>query len=120
MDTAITRDLDDHGIELSGGEKQLLAVSRVMTKPFGLLIFDEPSSALDPEREHRLYEIMMKETGNATVLLISHRLSAVKNADQILMVEDGQIIEAGTHQELMKRGGKYSEFYHMQADGFSE
>ena len=62
----------------------------------------------------------MKETGNATVLLISHRLSAVKNADQILMVEDGQIIEAGTHQELMKRGGKYSEFYHMQADGFSE
>ena len=120
LDTAITRELDEHGIELSGGEKQLLAVSRVMTKPFGLLIFDEPSSALDPEREHRLYEIMMKETGNATVLLISHRLSAVKNADQILMVEDGQIIEAGTHQELMKLCGKYSEFYHMQADGFSE
>lgn len=119
-DTGITRELDENGIELSGGEKQLMAVSRVLTRPFGLLIFDEPSSALDPEKEHRLYEIMMKETGDATVLLISHRLSAVKNADQILMVEDGSIIEAGTHQELMQLGGKYSEFYHLQADGFSE
>lgn len=119
-DTGVTRELDEKGIELSGGEKQLMAVSRVLTKPFGLLIFDEPSSALDPEKEHRLYEIMMKETGDATVLLISHRLSAVKNADQILMVEDGSIIEAGTHQELMQLGGKYSEFYHLQADGFSE
>lgn len=71
---ALTRELDDKGIELSGGERQLIAIARVLTKKFDLLVFDEPSSSLDPIKEHNLSKMIMQETDDATVILISHRL----------------------------------------------
>ena len=117
-DAVLTRELDDNGIELSGGERQLIAIARVLTKKFGLLIFDEPSSSLDPIRERKLSKMIMRETGDATVILISHRLSAVKGADKILFVENGRIVECGSHSELMKMNGKYCELYDVQAEGY--
>lgn len=115
---ALTRELDDNGIELSGGERQLIAIARVLTRKFGLLVFDEPSSSLDPIKEHNLSKMIMKETGDATVILISHRLSAVKSADKILFVENGKVVECGSHSELMKLNGKYYEMYNIQAEGY--
>lgn len=117
-DAVLTRELDDNGIELSGGERQLIAIARVLTKRFGLLIFDEPSSSLDPIRESKLSKMIMQETGDTTVILISHRLSAVRGADKILFVEDGRIVESGSHSELMKLNGKYYELYNVQAESY--
>lgn len=117
---ALTRELDDKGIELSGGERQLIAIARVLTRKFGLLVFDEPSSSLDPIREYTLSKMIMHETDDTTVILISHRLSSVKNADKILFVEDGRIVECGSHHDLMKRNGKYCELYNLQAEGYLE
>lgn len=114
----LTRELDDNGIELSGGERQLIAIARVLTKKFGLLIFDEPSSSLDPIRESKLSKMIMQETGDTTVVLISHRLSAVRGADKILFVEDGRVVECGSHSELMKLNGKYYELYNVQAESY--
>ena len=114
----LTRELDDNGIELSGGERQLIAIARVLTKKFGLLIFDEPSSSLDPIRESKLSKMIMQETGDTTVVLISHRLSAVRGADKILFVEEGRVVECGSHSELMKLNGKYYELYNVQAESY--
>ncbi len=118
--SALTRELDDNGIELSGGEQQLIAVARVLTKKFGLLVFDEPSSSLDPIKEHDLSKMIMEGTGDATVILISHRLSSVRSADKILFIENGKVIECGSHSELMKLNGKYCEMYNIQAEGYLE
>lgn len=117
---ALTRELDDNGIELSGGERQLIAIARVLTRKFGLLVFDEPSSSLDPIKEHSLSKMIMQETGDSTVVLISHRLSAVKSADKILFVENGKVVECGSHSELMKLNGKYYEMYNIQAEGYMD
>lgn len=117
---ALTRELDDNGIELSGGERQLIAIARVLTRKFGLLVFDEPSSSLDPIKEHNLSKMIMQETGDSTVVLISHRLSAVKSADKILFVENGKVVECGSHSELMKLNGKYYEMYNIQAEGYMD
>lgn len=116
----LTRELDDKGIELSGGERQLIAIARVLTKKFGLLVFDEPSSSLDPIKEHNLSKMIMQETDDATVILISHRLSAVKSADKILFVEEGKVVECGSHTDLMNLNGKYCELYNIQAEGYLE
>ena len=118
--SALTRELDDNGIELSGGEQQLIAVARVLTKKFGLLVFDEPSSSLDPIKEHDLSKMITEGTGDATVILISHRLSSVRSADKILFIENGKVIECGSHSELMKLNGKYCEMYNIQAEGYLE
>lgn len=120
IDAVLTRELDDKGIELSGGERQLISIARVLTKKFGLLVFDEPSSSLDPIMESNLSKMIMKETNDTTVILISHRLSAVKSADKILFIENGQVIESGSHSELMKLKGKYCELYNVQAEGYRE
>ena len=78
-------------------------------------IFDEPSSALDPIAEFELFQNIMKEATGRTMLFISHRLSSVKNCDIVFMLEKGQLIEEGTHQELLKKNGKYAQMYKKQA-----
>ena len=98
----------------------MIAVARVLTKKFGLLVFDEPSSSLDPIKEHDLSKMIMEGTGNATVILISHRLSSVRSADKILFIENGKVTECGSHSELMKLNGKYCEMYNIQAEGYLE
>ena len=115
IETSITREFDDAGVNLSGGEAQKVAIARVFAKPCSVIILDEPSSALDPISEYNLNQTMMEATKNKTVIFISHRLSSTRMADKIYMFEKGEIIERGSHQELMEYNGKYAQMFNLQA-----
>jgi ATP-binding cassette subfamily B protein len=117
-DTILTKEFDDEGAVLSGGETQKLVVARAFAKKASVKVFDEPSSALDPIAEYELYKNIMSESKNSMTFFISHRLSSVKDADIVYMLENGSIIESGTHTELMKEGGSYAEMYSMQAKNY--
>ena len=116
--THLTREFDDDGINISGGEAQKIAISRVFAKPCQLIILDEPSSALDPISEYNLNETMLQAAKNKTVIFISHRLSSTRMADRIYMLENGSVIEEGSHEELMALGGKYAEMFNLQAEKY--
>lgn len=120
LDSQLTREFDDTGIQLSGGEFQKLAIARVFVKDCEICILDEPSSALDPISESEIFENMLKACEGKTVIFISHRLSTTVLADQIYLLENGSIKESGSHRELMERNGKYAEMYHMQAKRYQE
>ena len=115
LDTPLTTEFEDNGVDLSGGEAQKIAISRVFYKESGLIILDEPSSALDPIAEYQLNHSMLEATENKTVIFISHRLSTTRLADKIFMLENGNIIEDGSHDELLKLNGKYAEMWRVQA-----
>lgn len=114
-DTSVTKEFDDAGIELSGGEAQKVAIARVFAKPTLLILLDEPSSALDPMSEYHLNQVMLEKAEDRPIIFISHRLSTTRMADRILMMENGQIIEQGSHEELMKLNGKYAQMFTLQA-----
>ena len=115
IDKNITREFDDNGMVLSGGEAQRVAIARIFAHHFHTLILDEPSSALDPIAEYNFNKTLIEASEGKTVIFISHRLSTTQIADRIVMIENGKIIETGTHQELMKKNGKYSIMFKMQA-----
>lgn len=117
LDSNMTREFREDGTMLSGGEAQKVAIARMFARTgrLSLAILDEPSSALDPLAEYKLNTNMMKNAGDATVIFISHRLSTTRDADRIYMFENGQIIEEGNHQELMKLKGKYAAMFEKQA-----
>lgn len=119
LDTALTKEFDENGTLLSGGECQKILVARAFAKPVSVAVFDEPSSALDPIAEHELLSGILHETDGKTRVLISHRLSCVKYADNVLLLEKGSIAEEGTHETLMKKEGKYAELYHVQERNYS-
>ena len=83
------------------------------------MVLDEPSSALDPIAEHTMFENMIRATEGRSVIFISHRLSSATLADRVYMMEDGKIIEEGTHAELMEKGGKYAEMFRLQAKNYT-
>lgn len=114
----VTREFDEHGIELSGGERQLIALARIFAKPFGLIILDEPSSSLDPLMEYELNKIIMRKTKNSTVIIVSHRLSTVRDADLIYLLSNGEIRESGTHDQLISLKGEYYEMFTKQAENY--
>ncbi len=120
IDTMLTREFDDEGAMLSGGELQMIAIARVFARDVQTVIMDEPSSALDPIAEYQLYESIRENCADKTVLFISHRLSSAVLADRIYLFEDGCIIEEGTHQQLMQQGGRYAEMFRKQADRYVE
>jgi ATP-binding cassette subfamily B protein len=115
LSTPLTREFEENGEDLSGGEKQKLAIARVFYKDAGLIILDEPSSALDPIAEYNLNRSLMEITKNKTVIFISHRLSTTRFADKICMMENGQIIEEGSHNSLLEMNGKYAQMWRAQA-----
>lgn len=115
-----TREFNQSGIELSGGEIQKLGLARVLSDNFGLLILDEPSSALDPFSEHEISQLIMSNINRTTTIIIAHRLSTVKDADRILLIEKGEIMESGTHEELMKLHKRYYEMYTIQAESYKQ
>lgn len=118
MDTPITREFDDKGTNLSGGEAQKVAIARVFHKSCPYIILDEPSSALDPISEYHMNQYMLEAASEKTVIFISHRLSTTRMADRIYMLEKGSIIEQGTHDELMRQNGKYAEMFNLQAERY--
>ena len=114
----LTHDLDENGVELSGGEKQKLAISRSYYKNSNFLILDEPSSALDPISEEFLLQQYKELTKGKTAILISHHLNNFYDADYILVMNNGTICEFGTHEQLIKNQGKYYELYMLQKPKF--
>lgn len=120
MNSQLTKEFASDGVLLSGGEQQKLAIARVFVKESEIYIFDEPSSALDPISEYEIFENMLKACGDKTVIFISHRLSSTVMADKIYLLENGEIVESGNHEELMKQNGKYAEMYEMQAKKYKE
>ena len=118
IESDLTTETKDDGIDLSGGESQKLAVSRVFYQDAGLMILDEPSSALDPIAEYQLNHAMLTATKDKTVIFISHRLSTTRIADRIIMLENGRIVEEGTHDELLSLNGKYAQMWHVQAGAY--
>lgn len=118
MDTVLTREFDEGGAVLSGGQYQKIVVARAFANDAPVKIFDEPSSALDPIAEYELFESILQDGRDKTMIFISHRLSSVQNADTVLMLEHGEIIECGTHKSLMKLGGAYADMYIKQAENY--
>ena len=116
-DTQLTRRFSG-GVELSGGEWQKVALARGFMRDAALVILDEPTAALDAEAEYHLFQRFRELIAGKTALIISHRFSTVRMADNILVLEDGVIIESGSHQELMTANGRYAELYSMQASWY--
>ena len=106
------------GVELSGGEWQKIALARAYMRDAQLLILDEPTAALDARAEYEVFQRFSELTKGRTAVLISHRFSTVRMADRILVLEKGEMKEIGSHEELLDRGGKYAELFHLQAQGY--
>ncbi|MBK0401687.1 ABC transporter ATP-binding protein [Adhaeribacter sp. BT258] len=106
------------GVDLSGGEWQKIALGRAYMRDAQLLILDEPTAALDARAEHEVFQRFAELTKGKTAVLISHRFSTVRMADRILVIENGQFVEIGSHEELLRKGGRYAELFHLQAAGY--
>lgn len=122
IQTQMTREFEEDGTMLSGGESQKVAISRMFAKStkMSIAILDEPSSALDPLAEYKLNKNMMESAKDASIIFISHRLSTTRDADCIYMFEHGEIIEQGTHEQLMKLNGKYALMFERQAHYYQD
>lgn len=118
IDTFLSRGFSDEGIALSKGEEQKIALARMFYRDCDLVLLDEPSASLDPEAEHNIFRTINKYCSKKTVIFISHRLSNIKMAERIIVIENGELIESGTHQYLMEINGRYAELYKYQAEKF--
>ena len=118
MDTMLGRELDD-GTDLSGGQWQRLALARALYRDADLLVLDEPSAALDPRAEYELFQDVRRILGGRSAILISHRYSSVRLADHIVVMHGGRVVERGNHASLMAAGGRYAEFFTLQAESFA-
>ncbi|QVK16786.1 ABC transporter ATP-binding protein [Mycoplasmatota bacterium] len=117
--TEVTKEFEKEGTIFSGGQRQKLALSRVYAQNYDLIVLDEPSSALDPLAEHEIHENMFKLGKNKMLIFISHRLSTTIKADKIYLFEGGQLVEEGSHKELMKiENGKYKYMFEVQAKNY--
>lgn len=116
--TEYGKTFDENGAVLSGGQLQKLIIARMLYKGSSLVIMDEPSSALDPESEYQLNRDIARAASDRTVLLISHRLSTTRDADKVILIENGVVSELGSHSELMSRGGRYAQLFTLQASGY--
>ena len=118
-DTVLTREFDKNGIGLSGGENQKVSAARLFAKDFRFAVLDEPSSALDPIAEYKMYENLIEVTKDKTVMYISHRLSSAVLSDRIIVLGGGRVLEQGSHSELMNSDGKYKEMFTLQASSYN-
>jgi ABC-type multidrug transport system fused ATPase/permease subunit len=106
--------LGDRGVRFSGGERQRIGLARVLLEDTSVLVLDEPTSALDSESEAYIQDTLAKLHGHKTIVVIAHRLATVVQADQLLVLDDGCIVERGTHQELLARSGAYQKLFESQ------
>lgn len=108
----------EDGVDLSGGQWQKLALARAFFRDAPILILDEPTSAIDAKAEYEIFQRVEKLQKDKTVIIISHRFSTVRNADRILVLDEGKIIEEGNHETLMKKKGRYAQLFDLQAKGY--
>ncbi len=118
INTILTREFDDEGAMLSGGEFQKIVVARAFVRECPFKVFDEPSSALDPIAEAQLFDNIYESCRKNTLVFISHRLSSVQNADWVYLLSDGTVKEEGTHRKLMEKKGLYADMYTKQAKNY--
>ena len=104
----------ERGLKLSGGEKQRVAIARAILKQPPILIFDEATSSLDSATEQAIQQTLREVAGQHTTLMIAHRLSTIVDADQILVMDKGQVVEQGTHAELLAQDGIYKHMWELQ------
>lgn len=108
--------IGEGGSTLSGGEKQRISIDRAMLKDASIIILDEATASIDPENEHLIQEALSALTRNKTVITIAHRLATIEQADQILVIDNGRVVQKGTHEELMQQEGKYREFVRIREE----
>ena len=120
LDTYLYRLFEEDGRELSGGENQKVALARTFFRDGDILIMDEPSSSLDPESEYKLFRKMVELGEGKGIIMITQRLSNVDIADRIIVIENGELLEQGSHTELINKKGRYAELYRLQADTYVE
>ena len=116
LDTMLGREFD--GAELSGGQWQRVAIGRGLFRPSDFIVLDEPTSAIDPLQETRLYQEFMEICRDKTAVIVTHRLGSVKIADRIVVLKDGCLAEEGTHEELMALGGEYKCMFDAQSQWY--
>lgn len=119
-DSLLGREINEDAVDFSGGEKQKLLFSRALYKEAPLLILDEPTAALDPISENEIYMKYGEAAKGRTSIYISHRLSSTRFCDRIILLEDGQIVESGTHDTLIAQKGKYADLYEMQSQYYKD
>lgn len=120
LKTELTREFSNDGINLSGGEAQKVAISRIFARPYQFILMDEPSASLDPEAENEIFGHISRLSSDKTIVCISHRLSTTRYSDRIYVFDRGHIVEEGTHQDLMSLGGRYAELFEAQAQKYAE
>ena len=106
--------MGEGGASLSGGERQRISIARAILKDAPIIILDEATASVDPENEQELQVAIAELTKDKTIIMIAHRLSTVRNADQIIVLNNGEIVQYGTHNELMKQQGLYSRFVNIR------
>jgi subfamily B ATP-binding cassette protein MsbA len=106
--------IGEQGVKLSGGERQRISIARALLKDAPILILDEATSSLDTESEIEVQDALEKLMRGRTTLVIAHRLSTIRNADRIIALVDGRIVEEGTHESLMEKKGEYFKLYNLQ------
>ena len=115
LETILYKDFAENGVMVSGGEAQKIAIARALYKDAPFIILDEPTAALDPIAEAEIYSKFNDIAGDKTAVYISHRLSSCRFCDEIAVFHEGQVVQQGTHEELLEEGGKYSELWNAQA-----
>lgn len=118
IENVVTKEFDKDGIVFSGGQSQKVAIARALAKDGSLMIMDEASASLDPISEAEIYEMVMQGFSDKTFIVISHRLSAIQGMDNIYFLENGEIVEHGRHEQLIKQQGKYAQMYNVQAEKY--
>ncbi len=114
FEAGLRSQVGERGVLLSGGQRQRIAIARALLKNAPVLILDEATSALDTESERRIQSALERLMANRTTLVIAHRLSTIENADKIIVLDEGAVVEAGTHSELLALNGFYSALHKMQ------